>query len=55
MSKGMKELFPGYFREEHGELSDIWKQAVFVFDANILLNIYRYSNKSSEGFLRILK
>lgn len=55
MSKGMKELFPGYFREEHGEQGEIWKHAIFVFDANILLNLYRYSNKSREDFLRILK
>ena len=51
----MKELFPGYFREEHGEQGEIWKHAIFVFDANILLNLYRYSNKSREDFLRILK
>lgn len=55
MGKGMKDLFPGYFKEEHRELSDIWQHAIFVFDANILLNLYRYSDKSRKDFLRILK
>lgn len=55
MGKGMKDLFPGYFREESGELNDIWQHAIFVFDANILLNLYRYSDTSREDFLRILR
>jgi hypothetical protein len=54
MSNSMKALFPGYFREEPTELSNIWQSAIFVFDANILLNLYRYSDPAREDFLRIL-
>ena len=40
--ESMKELFPGYFKETEGHLREIWDTSLFVFDANILLNLYRY-------------
>ncbi len=33
----------------------MWKEAVFVFDANVLLNLYRYSEKTRKEFLSILE
>lgn len=50
----MKDLFPGYFKESEGSLRDIWRRSLFVFDANILLNLYRYSDATRKEFLRIL-
>ncbi|SOC53326.1 hypothetical protein SAMN05421509_102299 [Chromohalobacter canadensis] len=37
---------------EEGEL---WKGCVFVFDANILLNLYRYSRKTRKAFFEVLE
>ncbi|MDY6885629.1 MAG: PIN-like domain-containing protein, partial [Pseudomonadota bacterium] len=51
----MKDLFPGHFKEGHESLKDIWQTSLFVFDANILLNLYRYSDKTRNEFLRVLK
>lgn len=51
----MKELFPGYFKETEGHLREIWDTSLFVFDANILLNLYRYSDTTRSEFLRILE
>lgn len=51
----MKELFPGHFRESEKNLRETWDSCLFVFDANILLNLYRYSDTTKREFLRILE
>ncbi len=52
--ENMKDLFPGHFKESDKILREIWKTSLFVFDANILLNLYRYSDTTRSEFLRIL-
>ena len=51
----MKDLFPGYFKPDSKEIKKIWKSCLFVFDTNILLNLYRYSNETQKEFLELLK
>ncbi|MCS5597957.1 MAG: PIN domain-containing protein [Alphaproteobacteria bacterium] len=51
----MKDLFPGHFQNSDEDYSEIWKKCIFVFDANILLNFYRYSDSTREEFLNLLK
>jgi len=50
----MRNLFPGYYRPTKEEFDDLWKNCIFSFDANILLNVYRYSPETRERFLEIL-
>ncbi|MCF6256018.1 MAG: PIN-like domain-containing protein [Gammaproteobacteria bacterium] len=50
----MKDLFPGHFKESDKSLKEVWDTSLFVFDANILLNLYRYSDTTRNEFLRIL-
>jgi hypothetical protein len=50
----MRNLFPGYYRPTEEEFSVLWRECVFAFDANVLLNVYRYSQATSEKFLEIL-
>ncbi len=50
----MRKLFPGYFRPTEEEFMTWWQQGVFAFDANVLLNIYRYTPKTRETLLEIL-
>lgn len=50
----MKDLFPGHFKESDKSLREVWETSLFVFDANILLNLYRYSDTTRNEFLRIL-
>lgn len=40
----MRAKFPGYFRPKDKQLKDLWKTCVFAVDANVLLNLYRYSS-----------
>lgn len=51
----MKDMFPGHFKESGGNLREIWDTSLFVFDSNILLNLYRYSDTTRNEFLRILE
>jgi len=50
----MKELFPGYSRKTESEIKDIWESGIIVFDANVLLNLYRYSNETKDTILHLI-
>lgn len=50
----MKNYFPGHFRESEENLKNVWNSCIFVFDANILLNLYRYSDATRKEFLKLL-
>ena len=51
----MKDLFPGHFKESDASLKQVWDTCIFVFDANILLNFYRYSDATRSEFLQLLR
>ncbi len=39
----MRALFPGHYRPSEQELKKLWDECTFAFDANVLLNLYRYN------------
>lgn len=52
----MKNMFKQYdynFTEQ--EYRHIWENALFIFDTNILLNLYRYQDSSRDEFIKILE
>lgn len=51
----MKSQFRGYFPPSDETVSEIWKKAHIVFDTNMLLNLYRYSDAASSELLEIMK
>lgn len=51
----MKDLFPGHFKDDNGDIKDIWEECLFVFDANIILNLYRYSDPTRKSFFETLE
>ncbi len=51
----MRNLFPGHFKESDKDIKEAWRKSLFVFDTNILLNFYRYSDTTRNEFFRILK
>ena len=51
----MKDMFPEYYQPTEDEFKQLWADAIFVFDANVLLDIYRYSPKASKELIGILK
>jgi PIN like domain len=50
----MRDLFPGYYKPTSAEFDDLWRKSFFAFDANVLLNIYRYSEDTRNEFLSVL-
>jgi PIN like domain len=50
----MKTAFIGYYQPTEQEFADLWLKCFFTFDANTLLNLYRYSPETSQELLRIL-
>ncbi len=50
----MKELFPGYSRKTESDIKNIWKSGIIAFDANVLLNLYRYSNETKNTILHLI-
>lgn len=51
----MRVKFPGHFRLEETEIKKVWKTSLLVFDANVLLNFYRYSDSTRRDFLGLLR
>ena len=50
----MKELFPQYDDSSSQDYGVIWKSALFVFDTNVLLNLYRYQAGTRDELLSVL-
>lgn len=51
----MGNLLPVYRRPTQEEFSHMWQEGIFAFDANVLLNIYRYTPETRERFCELLK
>jgi len=50
----LKNLFPGHYKPSEEEFQKLWDKCIFVFDTNILLNVYRYSEKTRDRLFEIL-
>lgn len=51
----MKEHFFGYFKPSHDDFKKLWDESIFAFDANILLNLYRYSEATRNELLKVIE
>lgn len=51
----MKKKFIGFYDPTEHEIDDAWTNGVFAFDANTLLNLYRYTDVTRKDFLHVLK
>src|SRR4051794_14371049 len=51
----MKSKFPGYYRPTDAELAKMFKDCVFSFDANVLLNLYRFKPESRDSLVEVLR
>lgn len=50
----MRDQFPGYYRLSDAELEKLWQECLFVLDANVLLNLYRYPKDARDDLLNAL-
>lgn len=51
----MRKHFSGYYRPTEEELKGIWDQGIISFDANVLLNMYRYTVPTRDRLLTIVE
>ena len=51
----MKDIFWEYYPLSKDELAHIWENGIFVFDTNILLNLYRYSDETAKEFIETIQ
>ena len=49
----MKNTFYGYYRPSEEDFSQLWQNCLFVLDANVLLNIYRYTPPTRQTLIEI--
>jgi hypothetical protein len=51
----MINTFKEYTPLDTDEIKDLWKNALFIFDTNVLLNLYRYSDETSIKIIEIIE
>ena len=51
----MKSLFPEFEPPGAKDYKKLWSEALFVFDTNVLLNLYRYRESTRDELLSVLK
>ncbi len=47
----MKNIVKEFIEPTNEDKQELWQKAVFVFDTNVLLNLYRYSAKTRDSLL----
>jgi len=50
----MKNLFHGHFKPSESQFKGLWSESIFAFDANIILNLYRYSESTRNELLKVI-
>lgn len=50
----MKDVFPGYYKKKDEDLKILWNECIICFDANVLLNLYRYSSETQDALLNLI-
>jgi predicted nucleic acid-binding protein len=50
----MRDMFPEYNNSRPINYPEIWRDALFVFDTNVLLNLYRYRVDTRDELLNVL-
>src|SRR3954452_1068066 len=51
----MRDGFPDYYRPTNEDFERLWAEGVFVFDANVLLNLYRYDEGTRADFFKVVE
>lgn len=51
----MKNTFKEYHPLTQEEIDELWVKSIFIFDTNVLLNLYRYSKDTSSKFIETIK
>ena len=50
----MRKAFASYYRPTDEQFAELWDKALFIFDANVLLNLYTFTDEAREDMFKIL-
>jgi hypothetical protein len=51
----MEKVFAHYYKPTSEGFDALWKDCTFSFDANVLLDVYRYSPETRDRLIDVLK
>jgi hypothetical protein len=51
----MKNIYTGYCKKTPHEIIKMWDAGLITYDANVLLNLYRYSEETKKEILRLIE
>jgi hypothetical protein len=51
----MKNIFNGYYKLNEEDFKSLWGNAIFVFDTNVLLNLYRYQSSTRDSLFTVIE
>lgn len=51
----MKSAFPGQFSNNAENIKSLWDEAIIALDANVLLDLYRYSDSTRAALFNVLE
>lgn len=51
----MRKTFRSYYRPTQEEFRELWSNGTFVFDANVLLNLYALAEPERDRFVSVLR
>ena len=51
----MKELFSEYHKLSEADTKSVWNDSLIVFDTNVLLNLYRYTDSTRNEYIEAIK
>jgi PIN like domain len=51
----MREMATNYSRPTREQFKQMWQDCVFIFDTNVLLHIYRYTNETRNSLLSAIE
>jgi len=51
----MRDIFKGYYVPSEAEFKKLWAECIFSFDANVFLNLYRYSTDTRNTWFELLR
>ena len=51
----MRVKFSEYYQPSESDLKDMWKEGIFVFDANVLLDLHRFSEDTVNSIMSIFE
>lgn len=51
----VRSLFPGYYAPSEDEIARMWRDGLIVPDANVLLTLYRFSDRTRDELIGIFR